>query len=240
VTSDAPVLVACSHGTRSAAGRATVEELREELRRARPGLDVRAAHVDVQEPELGAVLRELRDTGRRGVVVPLLLSSGYHVRVDIAEALQGSGGLAVAAPALGPDEVVTSVVRRRLEEALGGSAEDFGGSVVLAAAGSSDARAAADVEEAVASLARSLGRPVTSGFLSAQTPTVADAVSAARAAGARRVAVAAYLLAPGVFSARLTEAGADVVAEPLGPHPDLVRLVLDRYDAALAGLPATV
>ena len=233
-----PVLVACSHGTRSATGRAVVEELRAAVRRARPGLEVHAAHVDVQEPELGAVLAELSAAGRRAVVVPLLLYSGYHVRVDIADALRPTGGLAVAAPALGPDDVVTNVVVHRLEEALGAGLESWDGSVVLAAAGSSDARAAADVETAVASLAARLGRPVTSGFLSAQTPTVADAVAAARAAGAGRVAVASYLLAPGVFSARLASAGADVVAEPLGPHPELVRLVLSRFDEAVRALSA--
>lgn len=234
---DAPaVLVACSHGTRSPAGRAVVEELRAAVRTARPGLEVVAAHVDVQEPELGAVLAGLTAAGRTSVVVPLLLSSGYHVRVDIAEALRDNDGAAVATPALGPGAEVVDVVVDRLAQALGTPAADFDGAVVLAAAGSSDARAAADVDAAVAALGARLGRAVTSGFLSAQTPTVADAVAAARAAGAARVAVASYLLAPGVFSARLPAAGADVVAAPMGPHPGLVRLVLDRFDAAVAGL----
>ncbi|MGI4896526.1 MAG: sirohydrochlorin chelatase [Janthinobacterium lividum] len=233
-----PVLVACSHGTRSTAGRSVVEELREAVRRSRPGLTVAAAHVDVQEPELGVVLAELVGAGHRCIVVPLLLSSGYHVRVDIADALRDTAGLAVSAPALGPDDVVTGVVRHRFEEALGGPVESFEGAVVLAAAGSSDERAAADVRTAVASLSRSLGRPVTSGYLSAQSPTVAEAVASARAAGAERVAVVSYLLAPGVFSARLAAAGADVVAQPLGPHPDLVELVLARYDAIAGSFTA--
>lgn len=231
-----PVLVACSHGTRSPQGRAVVEELRAAVRAARPGLRVAAAHVDVQEPELGAVVAGFLAAGERCVVVPLLLSSGYHVRVDIAEALRDGGGRAVASPALGPDDVITGILVERLEQALGTPVEAFGGAVVLAAAGSSDARARADVEAAVAALSRRTGRDVTSGFLSAQEPTVADAVAAARAAGATEVAVAGYLLAPGVFSARLGAAGADVVAEPLGVHPALVELVLARYDALV---PAT-
>jgi sirohydrochlorin ferrochelatase len=235
-----PVLVACSHGTRSEQGRTVVEALRAAVRGARPGLRVAAAHVDVQEPELGAVVDALVADGERCVVVPLLLSSGYHVRVDIAQALRDTGGRAVAAPALGPDEVITAALVDRLEEALGTPVEEFAGEIVLAAAGSSDARAAADVEAAVASLSARTGRPVTSGFLSAQEPTVADAVAAARARGAGAVAVAGYLLAPGVFSARLAAAGADVVAEPLGVHPALVELVLSRYDEAVVPLaPAT-
>lgn len=224
----APVLVACSHGTRSTAGNETVEALRQRVREARPGLEVVAAHVDVQEPELGDVVTRLAGQGRTCVVVPLLLSSGYHVRVDIARAVDASGGTATAAAALGPDDVVTAVVEQRLAESGGRDAD----AVVLAAAGSSDEQARADVDLAVASLARRLGRPVTSGFLSAQEPAVADAVAAARAAGARTVAVASYLLAPGVFSRRLPAVGADTVAEPLGPHPLLVDLVLARFDAA--------
>lgn len=229
---DAPVLVACSHGTRSAAGNTTVEELRTRLRQARPGLEVVAAHVDVQEPELGAVVDGLREQGRTCVVVPLLLSSGYHVRVDIARAVDAADGAATSAAAMGPDDVITTVLLQRLAEAGG----RFADAVVLAAAGSSDAQARADVDRAVASLAGRFPGPVTSGFLSAQEPTVADAVAAARAAGASTVAVASYLLAPGVFSQRLVDAGADVVADPLGPHPLLVELVLHRFDTALAAL----
>ncbi|WP_167582430.1 hypothetical protein [Kineococcus rubinsiae] len=46
--------------------------------------------------------------------------------------------------------------------------------------------------------------------------------------------------APQLFSARLAAAGADVVAAPMGPHPGLVRLVLDRFDAAVRDLGAQV
>ena len=60
-----------------------------------------------------------------------------------------------------------------------------------------------------------------------------DAVVAGlRAAGERRVAIASWLLAPGVFHTRLTDAGADVVAAPLGAHPDVVAAVVARYRAA--------
>lgn len=221
----APVLIACSHGTRSAAGRAVVEGLRAAVRSARPGLDVAAAQVDVHDPFLADVIAEVCGSGREAVVVPLLLSSGYHVRVDIAEALEKGAGRAVATPALGPGGAVADVLVERLEQALGGPVAEFDGSIVLAAAGSSDAQARADVDTAVADLSRRVGRPVTAGFLSAQEPGIAEAV-----AGLPRVAVASYLLAPGVFSERLAALGAEVVAEPLGVHPGLVDLVLRRYD----------
>ena len=42
--------------------------------------------------------------------------------------------------------------------------------------------------------------------------------------------MAPYLLAPGFFATRLREAGADVLAAPLGAHPAVVDLVLRRFD----------
>jgi sirohydrochlorin ferrochelatase len=41
--------------------------------------------------------------------------------------------------------------------------------------------------------------------------------------------VASWLLAPGLFQRSLAEAGADVVAAPIGAHPRLVDLILRRY-----------
>jgi sirohydrochlorin ferrochelatase len=46
------------------------------------------------------------------------------------------------------------------------------------------------------------------------------------------VAVASYLLAPGLFADRLAGAGADVTSAPLGDAPEVAGLVLARYDAA--------
>ncbi|MEK8227128.1 CbiX/SirB N-terminal domain-containing protein [Oerskovia sp. M15] len=63
--------------------------------------------------------------------------------------------------------------------------------------------------------------PVTVGFGSMATPTVREAVAAAREALSddpdSRVVIAAYLLAPGFFHDRLLEAGADLVTDPLAP-----------------------
>jgi sirohydrochlorin ferrochelatase len=60
------------------------------------------------------------------------------------------------------------------------------------------------------------------------------AVSRLRVSGARRVAVAAYFLAPGLFHDAVTEAaraaGAVAVAAPLTDAPELVELVLRRVD----------
>ena len=105
--------------------------------------------------------------------------------------------------------------------------------MVLAAAGSSDAAALAEVRAAGRMLAAEVGRRVRVGFVATGAPRVDAVVAGLRAAGERRVAIASWLLAPGVFHTRLAGAGADVVAAPLGAHPDVVAAVVARYRTAL-------
>ena len=241
-----PVVVACSHGTADLDGRATISALVAGMAAARPDLDVREAFVDVQTPEVGDVVAgALAERAARAaagdpgadadappvVVVPLLLSAGFHVHVDIAEAVAPDG--AAAAGALGPDPRLVDLLADRLAEA--GVRDDD--AVVVAAAGSSDARAAAAVEEVVAGLAARRTGPVTVGYGAGCAPSVPDAVAAARAGGAERVVLASYLLAPGFFHDRLLRAGADVVTAPLGPDDRLVAIALDRWSAALPPRP---
>ena len=234
--SAAPVLVACAHGTRNPAGRRLIAELALAARDLRPGLVTTAAFVDVQPPTVVDVVAELSSAGRPAVVVPLLLSGGYHVHVDIAGAVARSAG-AVAAPPLGPDPRLVGVLRDRLVQA-GADPDDPTTAVVLAAAGSSDVRAVADVESTATLLQHSWAGPVTTGYGSAATPRVPDAVAAARQAGAHHVVVAAYLLAPGHFHDKLAGAGADAVTAPLLPDHRIAVVLLDRYDAARSSGPA--
>jgi sirohydrochlorin ferrochelatase len=226
------VLVACAHGTRNPTGRRLIAELALAARRLRPGLTTTAAFVDVQPPTVADVVAELASTGHPAVVVPLLLSGGYHVHVDIARAVDSAPG-AVAARPLGPDPRLVEVLAERLVEAAADPV-DPGTAVVLAAAGSSDPRSVADVEATAALLQERWAGPVTTGYGSAAKPTVPDAVAAARSAGASRVVLASYLLAPGHFHDKLTGAGADSVTSSLLPDDRIAAVLLDRYDAALA------
>jgi sirohydrochlorin ferrochelatase len=162
-------------------------------------------------------------------VVPLLLAAGYHVRVDVAGAVATGRGLAVASAALGPDDAIIDVLVDRLAE-LGAPTDD---TLVLGAAGSSDPAAVADVEQVATDLAARLGRPVATGYLSAASPTVEEAVSAARTQ-ADGVTMVTFLLSPGFFADRLAAMGADRVTGPLAPHPRLAELALRRYDETVA------
>ena len=232
---DGPVLVGCSHGTDDPDGRAAVRSILTGVAAARPDLDVREAFVDVQRPEVADVVNGAVADAGSVVVVPLLLSVGFHVRVDVAAAVEGRP--AVAAPPLGPDPRLVEILADR----LAGAGLADGDAVVLAAAGSTDAGAAVAVEEVADGLRRRLGRPVTVGYGAGASPRVPEAIAQARAALADggRVVVASYLLAPGYFLDRVLEAGADVVAAALAPDPRLVAIVLDRYAAAAGGVAGT-
>lgn len=221
-----PVLVACSHGTGSPEGQRAVAGLVAAVAARRPDLDVRAAFVDVQEPSPAAVLAQLGDRPTR--LVPLLLSAGYHVYVDLTRAAEASAA-ATLAPALGPDDRLAALLQARLEQA-GLQSDDR---VVLAAAGSSEASAVADCAAVATTLGHLVDRPVTAAYLSAAQPSVAGAVAALRATPGR-VVVATYLLAPGFFADLAGRAGADVATAPLlqpdePPSEVLVDLVLERY-----------
>ena len=113
MTSPAPVLVAVAHGTSSAAGRSAIGGLVAAVAARRPDLTVRAAFVDVQPPGPATVLSSLDDAAPARLV-PLLLSAGYHVYVDLAEAAAAVPGTTVA-PALGPDDRLAGLLLRRLE-----------------------------------------------------------------------------------------------------------------------------
>ena len=97
---NSPILIACAHGT-STRTEPRTDALRDGIAGLRPGLDVREAYVDVQDPDLPAVVAGL-PAGETAVVVPLLLSVGYHVKVDIARAVKSRPDTLAAAP-LGPD-----------------------------------------------------------------------------------------------------------------------------------------
>ena len=234
-----PVLIACAHGTDNVRGRAEIDTVRAQLQALRPEVEVLEAYVDVQQPDLVDVVAALPQ-GRPAVIVPLLLSVGYHVKVDIARAAAGHPDTVAALP-LGPDPRLAHVLQDRLDEA----SVDGADAVVLAAAGSSDPCAAEDVAEVHAVLAGVRTGPVSTGFGAKAAPSVREAVAASRkGSDTPPVAIASYLLAPGYFHDQLAKAGAGTISAPLLPHPVIAELALARYDDAVhrlrsgAGAPA--
>lgn len=223
-----PALLAVAHGSKDPAATATIGALAAQISRLAPLLDVRFAFLQHAQPSLADGLAA---PGPGPVVIPLLLSDGYHMATDIAAAA-GLAGTPVATP-LGPDHRLTAVLADRLAEA----GVPAGVPVVLAAAGSSDPRAATAVGAQARLLAARLGVPVVPAFASAGRPGVREAVSGLRRGTGGPVAVASYLVAPGQFHRALTDSGADWITEPLGAHPGLASLVIDRYAAAARRRP---
>lgn len=227
-------LIACSHGTRSPSGRSAIAALLDQVRALVPDVRVEEAFVDVQQPEIADVVeRELRRSpDASAVVVPVLLSAGYHTRVDIARAVEPHRGRAVATPALGPHDLLALVLESRLAPTVASG----GDAVILAAAGSSDPAAAIAVEEMARLLERCILGPVSVAFAAGAEPRIPDAIAAARAAGAHRVIAASYVLAPGHFHDVIGRSGADVVTAPLAPDIRIAALIVERYRAAASQL----
>ncbi len=215
-------LILVAHGTRNPHGLNTITEIAAAVS-AHVG-PVRTAFVDV----LGPNPRELlADSATPAVVVPAFLASGYHVNSDLPARVWESGHRGVTiTPALGPDPILAEVMHARLI-AVGWSPGD---AVVMAAAGSSDPAARRDLDRAAALLASRVGQ-VHLGFVATGAPTVTDVVQRLRRGRRRRVFVASYLLAPGIFHTKLDGCGADAVAAPLGAHPALITLLARRFTA---------
>lgn len=197
---------------------------------------VRTAFVDVLGPSPAEVLRDLATRAVvagdsvPAVVVPAFLASGYHVYQDVPREVSDSGHPAVTVTAaMGPDPALARIMAVRLRAAGWRS----GDAVVFAAAGSSDARARADVRRAAAMLTAQLATPVRTAYVATGAPRVPEVVAQLREAGRERVFIASYLLAHGLFHERLHQAGASGVAEPIGVHPAVVRLIADRYRSAV-------
>jgi sirohydrochlorin ferrochelatase len=243
-------LVAVAHGSRDPRAAATVERLMSRVRahaaaRGLAGLPVHTAYLGHAAPSPVQLLGAL--PAGPVVVLPLLLTAAYHSRTDLPAMLRAAAAQRSGRPGggqeirygdpLGPHPLLTAALERRLAEA--GVPADPGTSVVLAAAGSTEPGARATIARLADRWRVASGwRDVLPSYASAAAPTPGEAVAALRAAGARRVAVASYLLAPGRFADQVRgqalAAGATAVSAVLGDAPELADVVLTRYAAALS------
>ncbi|MEU6800747.1 sirohydrochlorin chelatase [Streptomyces neyagawaensis] len=237
----APALVLVAHGSRDPRALATVRTLMDRVREQRPGLSVHLGHIELNEPLLPDTLAALGD--REAVLVPLLLSRGYHVKRDIPEMAADSAVRARVAAPLGPHPLLVETLHARLVEAGWRTRMDAEtrrtSAVVLAAAGSRDPESRVDTGRTAHLLAERLGVPVVPAYATTAAPTVPDAVAALVARGRTRVAVASCFTAPGRFATECAQAAPWIASAPLGTHPAMASLVLHRYDQAMAAPDAT-
>jgi sirohydrochlorin ferrochelatase len=141
---------------------------------------------------------------------------------------------------LGPSPLLTAALERRLRDAGLRPGDRPSTGVVLASAGSTDPEASAVIAQIAREWRRTGWCAVRPAFASARLPRTEDAVRRLRAEGVEHIAVAPYVIAPGFLPDRITAgaeaAGADLLAPVLGTAPEVVELLLRRYDQAL--LPA--
>jgi sirohydrochlorin ferrochelatase len=203
-------LVTVAHGTRTPAGNAVARTVTGAAG-TRLGMPWVASYVELCSPSFSSVMASPAPS----VVVPLLLSTGHHIRHDL-----GVGR------ALGPDPLLATAQVARL--VVAGAVP--GQPIVMVAAGSRDPLAARDQMLAAAYLSEQWGGPVRLATLSGVGRRSADVVTPDDA-------VSPYLLAPGHFAdrCRAESAAAAMVADVIGAHPAVVDLVVSRVDEALAG-----
>jgi len=221
-----PALVTVAHGSRDPRSAATIRALLSQV----PG--ARGSFLDLSEPLLTDVLRAMHGQGHsEAVVVPLLLGSAYHARVDLPALVAGAPLRVSISDVLGVDPLLEQVALDRLAE-TGVDLADRSLGVVVAAVGSSYPPANAAVARMARRWQACHGFLAAPAFASATKPDVPAAIARLRARGARRIAVASWFLAPGLLPDRIAAlASGHPVAAPLAPDPRIAGLILDRYEA---------
>jgi sirohydrochlorin cobaltochelatase len=241
VTTPPPALLIAGHGTRDAAGAEAFRDFVRQLGRRHPELPVAGGFIELSPPPLGDAVTELVEQGvRRFAAVPLMLVSAGHAKGDIPAALarekERHPGISYTyGRPLGPHPSLLAVLERRLDEALGGTVrtpqDRSDVTVLLVGRGSTDPDANAEVHKAARLLWE--GR----GYAGVETAFVS--------LGARRIVVLPYFLYTGILPDRVRQqtegwaaAHPDVEvrsAEVIGPEPELLDLVMERYREAVEG-----
>jgi sirohydrochlorin ferrochelatase len=238
-----PPLVAVAHGSRDPRSAATVRALVDVVRAQAPGLPVHESFLDLSSPRVTDVLRELYTAGHRtAVVVPLLLGSAFHARVDLPALIDSvtascPGFRVQVSDVLGADPALEAVALDRLAAAP----RRRGTGVLLSAVGSSNASANAVVASLASRWEERLGVPVSEAFASATQPDIPAAAARLQARGVRHLVVASWFLAPGLLPDRIARLAREAdprafIAAPLADDPRVADVVISRYASAVSGL----
>ncbi|TQF73450.1 sirohydrochlorin chelatase [Rhodococcus spelaei] len=236
-------LIAVAHGSRDPRSARAVAAAVAGIRASRSDLDVRLCFLDLSAPSADQAIDAVAAEGySSAVVVPLLLGSAFHARVDLPGLLTAArarhrGLDLVQADVLGDDERLVDAVRARAE-AAGAASDDPEVGVVLAAVGSSSGSANARTARIAPRLLAGTAWSGVETCYATTEPSLPQAVSRLRRAGAERIVVAPWFLAPGRLTDRLelqaTEYTPDAIfADVIGAHPLLAEVALDRYHAGV-------
>lgn len=237
-------LVAVAHGSRDPRSAQAVAAVLTELRAAHPEWDVRLAFLDLNTPSVPQVLDAVAAEGhRRAVVVPLLLGSAFHARVDLpallAEARARNPHLdVVCSDILGADPRLVAAVRDNIV-ATGVATDDDSVGIALCAVGSRRPEANRVTGTVVRRvLEHTEWTRARICFATSADPTSDAALDELVRAGARTLVLAPWMLAPGLLWDRARAAAdrfADVrIAPLLAEHAAAAEVVAARYVEAVA------
>ena len=113
-------LIVAAHGSRDPRSARTVTAAVDRIRAARPDLDVRLGFLDLSAPSVEQVVDSVAADGcSSAVVVPLLLGSAFHARVDLPALLAAVRARhprlsLVQSQVLGDDRILIDAVRYRV------------------------------------------------------------------------------------------------------------------------------
>ncbi|MGW3494921.1 sirohydrochlorin chelatase [Streptomyces sp. NPDC001020] len=252
MTTPPPALLIAGHGTRDDAGAEAFRAFVRELGHRHPELPVAGGFIELSPPPLGEAVTELVRRGvRRFAAVPLMLVSAGHAKGDIPAALarekERHPGISYAyGRPLGPHPALLSVLERRLDEAIDPSWERSEVTVLLVGRGSTDPDANAEVHKAARLLWEGRGYTgVETAFVSLAAPDVPSGLDRCTKLGARRIVVLPYFLFTGILPDRVRRQTEDWAAahpdvevrsaDVIGPEPELLDLVMERYEEAVRG-----
>ncbi len=253
MTTPPPALLIAGHGTRDDAGAEAFRSFVRELGRRNPGLPLAGGFIELSPPPLGEAVTELVEQGvRRFAAVPLMLVSAGHAKGDIPAALarekERHPGISYTyGRPLGPHPALLNVLERRLEEALGDAPGDLSEvTVLLVGRGSTDPDANAEVHKAARLLWEGRGYAgVETAFVSLAAPDVPSGLDRCAKLGAKRIVVLPYFLFTGILPDRVRQQTEEWAAahpetevrsaDVIGPEPELLDLVMERYREAVKG-----
>lgn len=215
-----PALLVALHGSPHPAAGEFATALSAALAAALPGVAVRTAWVDSRVATMAETL-----AAGPAVVVPGFLTAGYHVQVDVPDAVAGT--TAQVTGHVGP--FLAGALADRIREAGGP-----GDAILLAAAGSNRAEARREVEAAADRLGRTFGVPVRVGYLYGPGEPVEDAAAALASSGHQDVTTSVFFLSDGLYTARLGRLRVARTTAPIGVHDGLVAAIVRLYTGALA------
>ncbi len=240
------------HGSRDPAGHRPVRDLCRGLEQRLETAVVEPCYLELAEPTIEDGLAALARRGvREGIVVPLQLAAGRHVRCDIPSEV---GRILVGIPQfyvsftehLGASGGLQEIAENRLREALSTHAASRGPTeFVLVARGSRDPSVRQEILQVADSRRMAAGdRTFSACFLAITQPSMEETLEICLRRNPSRIVIQPYLLYPGRLFRQIEKRIGQlrrrfphiewILAGPLGPDPSLVDCVAGLVRDAMA------